>query len=1163
MGVSIQQYRLVVQTFNHSTIFSYKGSKPKYMKMRKASRKLKPGPWISLLLLLCTFSTCTSNCDVVSETSSHYSHSIPQFPTIICTSTIPNHSVLLHPVLVTADDPPDPGGRVRWQQQLDAEQPTGTSLYKIRKCVFMTRSTNIEDYNFLARYTHGNRRGSGLKLCHWNKGPAYLENSIPEIEHIIAEYKPHILGISEANHHAHHSLDDVQIDDYNLYLADTLNNPELNISRVAVYVHKDIIVTVRDDLMTDSFSSVWLEVGLKRQKKFLVSNVYRDWKYVNQADQESGSIASQLSRWESFLQQWESAIATDQEIHVLGDMNLNYLDIQNQSIPPNSHSARLRPLVHALLDRVVPHGFSQLITDVTRVWPGQESSLLDHHWTNKPEKISSTHAFYQGGSDHKMIFSVRHTKQIISKPRIIKKRCFKNFKPGDFIAAVQGISWYDVYMTEDVEAATKLVTGKLTAILDVMAPVKTIQSRAKFAPWLSEDTKKKILLRNEAQKRAAQSNLKSDWDDFKRKRNQINNILKTEKRTWQEKKISSFGADSSSIWKNVKNWLGWSKGGPPSKLIEGGIVYNKPKDLARIMNSFFINKVRMLRENLQQNPGNPLLLVEKLMQNRSCSFRLKSVHPDTVLKTLSNLKSSSSCGTDEIGSNVLKLVKNEITPVLTHIINLSISNQTFPKLWKQAKVIPLHKKAEVLYTKNYRPVSLLSVLSKVLERCIFGQMIDYLETNQLLHPSHHGFRAKHSTVSALAEMFDTWVEAFEDDEVSAVVMLDMSAAFDVVDHDILIRKMALYGFEESALSWVKSYLTNRTQSVFIEGSLSDPLPVECGVPQGSILGPLLYILFTNDLPEAIHDHLPGQVHQQEHQPAFYNTKCGSCGGLCLYADDSTLTLSNKDVQQLNTDIDEKYKMVAQYMARNKLILNSDKTHLLVMTSTRKHQLHQDFGISLNTGTEIIQPQSQERLLGATVSNTLSWNSHIRGSEASLTSCLTSRINALSKVCLYSNFVTRKMVANGLVMSYLTYLIPLYGGCTDYLLSALQILQNRAARLATKSNWGTSSSKMLTQLGWLSVKQMIVFHSLMLFFKAKLYKKPVHLHGQISVKFGANTRLGLNNGIREIRRFQTTLGRQSFVPRTISHWNNLPATIRNISRIGIFKEKLRSWVKDNF
>ena len=125
-------------------------------------------------------------------------------------------------------------------------------------------------------------------------------------------------------------------------------------------------------------------------------------------------------------------------------------------------------------------------------------------------------------------------------------------------------------------------------------------------------------------------------------------------------------------------------------------------------------------------------------------------------------------------------------------------------------------------------------------------MVNYLEENQLLHPSHHGFRAKHSTVSALVQMFDSWIEAFEDDEVSAVIMLDMSAAFDVVDHVILLDKLALYGFEESALSWIKCYLSGRTQSVFIEGCLSDPLSVECGVPQGSILGPLLYILYDKE-----------------------------------------------------------------------------------------------------------------------------------------------------------------------------------------------------------------------------------------------------------------------------------------------------------------------------
>ena len=183
-----------------------------------------------------------------------------------------------------------------------------------------------------------------------------------------------------------------------------------------------------------------------------------------------------------------------------------------------------------------------------------------------------------------------------------------------------------------------------------------------------------------------------------------------------------------------------------------------------------------------------------------------------------------------MGSCVLKLVKNEITPVLTHIVNLSISNYSFPSKWKKAKVIPLHKKDEILYPKNYRPVSLLPVFSKVLERCIFLQMVRYLEENNLLHPSHHGFRAKHSTSTALIQMFDSWIEAFEDDEVSAVLMLDMSAAFDVVDHQILLNKLKLHGFEVSTLYWIKSYLSNRYQSVCIEGHLSDPLPVDFGVP---------------------------------------------------------------------------------------------------------------------------------------------------------------------------------------------------------------------------------------------------------------------------------------------------------------------------------------------
>ena len=625
-------------------------------------------------------------------------------------------------------------------------------------------------------------------------------------------------------------------------------------------------------------------------------------------------------------------------------------------------------------------------------------------------------------------------------------------------------------------------------------------------------------------------------------------------------------------------------------LVENGTVHTKPSDLSRIMNEFFVNKVAHLRNNLPLNQGDPLVLVQQLMVNINSFFQLQSVHPDQVLKIISNLKSSSSCGLDSIDSRVIKLAKHQLVPVITHVINLSIVQRTFPSPWKASKVVPLHKKDEVIYPKNYRPVSLLPVISKVLERVIFDQMINYLEANHLLHPSHHGFRSKHSTVTALIEMYDQWIEAFEKDEVSAAVMLDLSAAFDVVDHDILIQKLALYGFGECSTSWLRSYLTCRSQRVYVEGSLSEPLLLEAGVPQGSILGPLLYVIFTNDLAEVVHGHPPQGNHDQPHPQVdeaaqvqagedhdqqlpmfgqgpklspYYNLNCHNCGGLSIFADDSTFTMSNTDTEQLTVDIKNKYKVIAEYMGKNKLILNSDKTHLLVLTSARNHRLHGNFNITLDTGNEIIEPRSEERLLGGIISSNLKWNSHVQDHQKSLSKILTSKINALSKISAYSSFRTRKTIANGVVMSYLTYLVQLYGGCSEYLLTGLQVQQNKAARLVTRLGWGTPTSIILLQCGWLSVRQMVVHHSLLLLFKCKQTGKPEYIYSKINHKFTRVTRLATFGGIKDDRRFESSLAQNSFIPRTVKLWNEkLPETLRAEISLTTFKEKLKTWVKNN-
>ena len=179
-------------------------------------------------------------------------------------------------------------------------------------------------------------------------------------------------------------------------------------------------------------------------------------------------------------------------------------------------------------------------------------------------------------------------------------------------------------------------------------------------------------------------------------------------------------------------------------------------------NNYFVTKVRNLRNNLPASRGNPLSKDDELMRNRSCNFKFRAVHPDEISKIISNLKTTISCGLDDIDSYVIKLAKEELTPAITHIVNLSLQTETFPTIWKKAKVIPLHKKKEVILPENYRPVALLSVLSKILERSVFLQLIQYFESNNLIHPSHHGFRSKHNTSTALLQMYNEWEEPLDD-----------------------------------------------------------------------------------------------------------------------------------------------------------------------------------------------------------------------------------------------------------------------------------------------------------------------------------------------------------------------------------------------------------------
>ena len=306
-----------------------------------------------------------------------------------------------------------------------------------------------------------------------------------------------------------------------------------------------------------------------------------------------------------------------------------------------------------------------------------------------------------------------------------------------------------------------------------MAPVKTIQTSSKYCPWLTEASKTLICKRNKAQKVLSENKTDENYSNYKTLRNKVTSSLRQDKTKWQKQKLESCNNDPGKLWKNILGWLNWCSSGSPSKLYYAGQMVTSPARLAEIMNNFFVNKIETIRQGLPRQTDDPLRTLKHIMRNNNSEFSLSCVHPDEVRKIILSLKNSKSCGVDTIDTYTIKLIVDDILPAVTHIVNLSIQQGVFPSQYKIAKVIPLHKKEDPLLPKNYRPVAILCILSKVIERVIFLQIVQYMNSNDLFHPNHHGFRAHHSPTSAMIQMYDTWVQAVDKGELTGVCMLDI------------------------------------------------------------------------------------------------------------------------------------------------------------------------------------------------------------------------------------------------------------------------------------------------------------------------------------------------------------------------------------------------------
>ena len=514
----------------------------------------------------------------------------------------------------------------------------------------------------------------------------------------------------------------------------------------------------------------------------------------------------------------------------------------------------------------------------------------------------------------------------------------------------------------------------------------------------------------------------------------------------------------------------------------------------------------------------------QIMQNKRCRLSLSHVTVSKVLKLLSSLSNSRSTAVDELDNYSVKIAAPVIAGPLHHIITLSIMQHSFPRSWKYAKVLPLHKKLDPLHKQNYRPVAILSPLSKVLEKIVYEQLYSYFTANKILHQNLHGYRSNRSTQTALLQMYDRWVQAASKGQISGAVLLDLSAAFDLVPPDTLIKKLEIYGLDSDFISWIESYLFNRCQAVWVDHVLSDFLQCDVGVPQGSNLGPFFFMLYVNDLPFVL-----------------------TCA-MDQYADDSTLHVTGKTVDHINETLEENCELVSNWMAENLLQLNADKTHIMTLGTRERLALPGNKVTVSMDGTVLEEdPQHRETLLGITIDANLDWHGQIE----ILLKKLQSRLAGLAHVRFVLPYNLRKVVSEGVFNSVLEYCLPLFAGCDAGEIHDLQVMQNKAVQLVTHSPPRAIRNPMYDRLGWLTVNQLVSYHTLLAVYRVRSTGEPEYLAESL-----CNDN---RNGHIIIKSTKLSMLKNSFKFRGACNWNALPSSLRNIKKIGSFKKSVKIWI----
>jgi hypothetical protein len=550
-----------------------------------------------------------------------------------------------------------------------------------------------------------------------------------------------------------------------------------------------------------------------------------------------------------------------------------------------------------------------------------------------------------------------------------------------------------------------------------------------------------------------------------------------------------------------------------------------------MFSDYFIDKICNIRDSIPSDQTAVTLPPPEVELPLTEFHPVSEQHVSNVIMS----SASKSCDLDPMPTSLIKLALPELLPICTKLINKSLTTGTFPSCFKQALVTPLLKKSSLdpEVNKNYRPVSNLSFLSKVTEKVVAEQLNSHLTSNGLHEPFQSAYRQAHSTETALLKVHDDVTRAVGEQKVVLVVLLDLSAAFDTVSHEYLLSTLQDLGVQETALAWIKSYLTSRHQQVSIKGTRSDEKELTCGVPQGSVLGPILFNIYTSSLGRLLRQQLPQ-----------YN----------LYADDSTLYLCIKPKQLMEgtRQIEDCVQLVQRWMSSSQLKMNNDRTEFLLISS--RQMARTITPPTLTVSDHEIKPSKAVCSLGVTLDRHATLEAHTNNicRQAYM------QLKNISKLRRYLDPTSLECIVHAFVTSRLDYCNSLLCGLPSTLLARLQRVQNTAARILTGTPKYDHITPVLHSLHWLPVTKRIDFKILLLIFKVIHGQAPVYLQELITEHAPTrNLRSGGQCLLKVPYTSSSLVQSRAFSVAGPKLWNSLPQDIRTVKSLCQFKSRLKT------